>query len=101
MRAASWCLRTACEMEVLRSLRSRLDERALAQLLERLTDLLLRVHHERAPARVRLLERLGREEEEASRLGAGACAHHVAVLQDDQPWRPDRSGAGAPPDHDL
>src|SRR6266540_3584227 len=65
------------------------DEAPVAQLAERLLDLLRRVHDERTVARDGLPERLPGEEEEASRLLPGPGPDDVPVAEDDEPCRRD------------
>src|SRR5664280_997344 len=61
-----------------------LEERPLLQLVERLAELLLRVHHDRAVPRHRLLQRLARHQQEPDPLLAGLHRDLVAAVEQHQ-----------------
>ena len=59
-----------------------IEERPLAQFLERLAELLLRVHHDRAVPGDGLLERLSRDEKEPNPVVAGLHLDLVAAVEE-------------------
>src|SRR5258708_3632902 len=60
---------------------TRLEERPPFKLVERLPELLLRVHHDRPIPRDRLLERLARDQQEADTIVAGLYREFVAAVK--------------------
>src|SRR3989442_14803381 len=64
---------------------SRGDEGSLSELLQRLLDLLLRVHHEWTIPRYGLVERFPGNQQKANRGPTRDNLHIVAVTQHDEP----------------
>src|SRR4051794_16559919 len=64
--------------------RSSGDERPVAQLVERLLQLILRVHHDRTVPSDRLFDRPARDEQEADAIVARLDHHFVAAIEQNE-----------------